>query len=232
MGLFPEATPAVLFVWTAVAFALMMTVFHHRRLAAKMPDDRAYHRYFLLFFALFMAVPALIIVMGSAEPARFLSAAGFSPGKWRLGLALAGIGVPICLIAALVGSRDPSMQAQYPFSKRACASAGKLAAFETSYVLLYYLPWEFLFRGLLFFPLVPALGLVPALAVQAALSTLYHFGHPDTEVFAALGAGFAFGGIAFATGSIFYSFFLHALVGVSTDVFLYLRRARRPAGHA
>jgi membrane protease YdiL (CAAX protease family) len=232
MGLFPEAIPAVLFVWTAVAFALMMTVFHHRRLAAKMPDDQAYYRYFFFFFVMFMAVPVLIVCLGSARPMGFLSAAGFSPGKWRLGLVLAGIGVPIGALSAAIGSRDPRMKEQYPFSKRVCASAGKLAAFETAYLVLYYLPWEFLFRGILFFPLVPALGLVPALAVQAALSTLYHFGHPDSEVFAALGAGFAFGLIAWVTGSFFYTVFIHAFIGVSTDVFLYRRYSRRPARHA
>ncbi len=230
MGLYPEAVPAVVFAWLAVAFGLMMTVFHHRRLAAKLPDDRAYYRYFVLFFGVFMAVPLLIVVLGSAEPGRFLAAmAGFKPGKWRLGLPLAAAGIPFCLLAAFVGSRDPVMQAQYPFSKLACASAGKFAAFEAAYVVLYYVAWEFLFRGILFFPLVPWLGLVPALAIQTALSTLYHFGHPDSEVFAALGAGFLFGAVAYATGSFFYTIFLHALVGVSTDVFLYRRFHRRPA---
>lgn len=233
MGLFPEAVLGVVYVWLAVAFCLMTTVFHHRRLAAKLPDDRAYYRYFLLFFGVFMAVPLLIIGLGSAGPAQFLStAAGFKPGKWRLGLALSAIGVPVCLLAAFIGSRDPLIQAHYPFSKRACASAGKLAAFETSYVILYYFPWEFIFRGLLFFPIAAALGLVPALAIQTALSTFYHFGHPDSEVFGALGAGFVFGLIAYVTGSFFYTIFIHAVVGVATDALLYHRIHRRPAAHA
>jgi membrane protease YdiL (CAAX protease family) len=233
MGLFPEAVLGVVYAWLAVAFCLMMTVFHHRRLAAKLPDDRAYYRYFLLFSGAFMAVPILIIGLGSADPAQFLSAAaGFTPGKWRIGLALSALAVPFCLVAAFIGSRDPLIQAYYPFSKRVCASAGKLAVFETSYVFLYYLPWEFIFRGLLFFPVAAALGLVPALAVQTALSTFYHFGHPDSEVFGAFGVGFVFGLIAYATGSFFYTIFIHAVVGVATDVLLYRRHYRRPAGDA
>ncbi len=231
MGSFPEAVLPAVFVWLAVAFTLMMTVFHHRRLAARLPDDRAYYRYFLLFFVFFMAVPVAIISLGSAEPARFLAATGLKIGKGSLGLVLAAIGVPFAVLAAVIGSRDPVMQAYYPFSKRVCASAGKLAAFETAYVFLYYLPWEFLFRGVLFFPLVTGLGLVPALAVQAALATLYHFGHPDTEVFAALGSGFAFGLVAYATGSFLYTVFIHAVVGVSLDILLYRRIHRRPAAH-
>jgi membrane protease YdiL (CAAX protease family) len=231
MGLFPEAVFAVTLVWTALAFALTATVLHHRRLAARMPDDRAYLLYFLVFFGVFMAVPLVLVFLGSAEPGRFLAAAGFTAGKWRLGLPLAAAGVPIGILVAVTGSGDPAMRAQYPFSKRACASPGKLAVHELAYFFFYYVAWEFLFRGLLFLPLVPALGLVPALAFQTALSTLFHFGHPDTEVFAALGAGFIFGIIAWATGSFFYTVLIHAAVGIGTDVTVYLRHHRRPAGH-
>jgi membrane protease YdiL (CAAX protease family) len=69
-------------------------------------------------------------------------------------------------------------------------------------------------------------GLIPALAVQTIISTLYHFGHPPSEIFAALGAGVIFGLVAYATGSIFYASILHAAVGISNDVFLYTRRPR------
>jgi membrane protease YdiL (CAAX protease family) len=223
MGFFPEAATPIVYVWLAAAFALMITVFHHRRLAAARPDDRAYLLYFFLFFAMFLAVPAVLILLASDEPFRALAAAGMTSGNVRRGSALVCIGAPLAVFAAFVGSHDPVMRAQYPFSKLVCASARKLAIYETAYIFLYYLPWEFLFRGLLFFPLVPAIGLVPALAVQTALSTIYHFGHPDTEIFAALGAGFLFGWIAYATGSFLYPAVLHALVGVSTDVFLYRR---------
>lgn len=232
MGLFPEAVFQVVLVWLAVAFPLMVTVFHHRRLAARMPDDRAYFLYFFLFFGVFMAVPLVLIGLGAAEPGRFLAAAGFTPGKWRLGLPLAAAGVPAGLLIAFIGSRDPAMQAQYPFSKRAAASPKKLAGYEIAYFFLYYIAWEFLFRGILFLPLVPLAGLVPALVIQTALSTIYHFGHPDSEVFAAMAAGIIFGLIAWATGSFFYTVIIHAAVGVGTDVFIYRRRHLRPSAAA
>lgn len=232
MGLFPEAVFEVVLVWLAAAFTMMATVFHHRRLAARMPDDRAYFLYFTLFFSVFMAVPVVLVALGSAEPGRFLAAAGFKAGKWRLGLPLAAVGVPIALLSAFIASRDPAMRSQYPFSKRVCASPKKLAVYEIAYFFLYYAAWEFLFRGIFFLPFVPILGLVPALAIQALLSTLYHFGHPDTEVFAALGAGFVFGLIAWAAGSFFYTLAIHAAVGIGTDVLIYRRDHRRPAAHA
>jgi len=74
--------------------------------------------------------------------------------------------------------------------------------------------------------LIPAVGLVPALSVQTIISTLHHFGHPPSEIFAALGAGFVFGLIAYYTGSFFYTIFLHALTGVATDFFIFRRDYR------
>ena len=91
---------------------------------------------------------------------------------------LAAAGLPIALVVGFIGSRDPAMQIQYPLSKEACADPRRFVRFEIAYFVLYYVPWEFVFRGLLFFPLVPLIGLIPALAVQTIISTLYHFGHP------------------------------------------------------
>ena len=220
---------AVLYVYLSAAFALMITVLHHRRLLKKSGDYHAFLRYFAFFFALFFALPVLIVFTASADPGAFLASCGFTFGRSQKGFLFMGLSVPVALIAAFIGSRDPVMKAQYPFSKEACSNPKRFVFYEICYLVLYYLPWEFLYRGVLFFPLIPAIGLVPALAVQTLISTLYHFGHPDSEILAALGAGFIFGLIAYATGSFFYTVFIHALVGIGNDMFLYLRyhRVRR-----
>jgi len=221
---------AVLYVYLAVAFALMMSVLHYRTLLKKYGDYQAFLRYFALFFALFFAVPVLTVFVGSAEPGRFLASCGFTLGRAGKGLLFMGLSVPVALLSAFIGSRDPVMQAQYPFSKQACESPARFVRYEVAYIALYYLPWEFLYRGILFFPLIPAVGLVPALAIQTLISTLHHFGHPPSEIFAALAAGFIFGLIAYATDSFLYTVFIHALVGVANDTFLYFRYHRpRPA---
>ena len=70
-------------------------------------------------------------------------------------------------------------------AQRAYVPEWRFVIYETACSLLYHIAWEFLFRGVLFFPLVPLVGLVPALAVQTIASTLYHYGHTASEVFAA-----------------------------------------------
>jgi membrane protease YdiL (CAAX protease family) len=227
----PGLIRALLYPYLAVAFTFMVTVFHHRTLRRGRGELRTFLLYFAAFFLFFLAVPLALILLTAADPADFLRSAGFSAGRSGRGLLLSAVSVPVCLAAAFIGSRDPALREQYPFAKEACRAPGRFVAYEAAYLFLYYLPWEFLYRGLLFLALLPALGLWPALGLQAIISTIHHFGHPDSEIWAACGAGFAFGLVAWFTGSFIYTVFIHALVGIGNDTFLYLR-FHRPRGLA
>jgi membrane protease YdiL (CAAX protease family) len=215
-----------LWIYLAAAFALLFSLLHYRSLLRKGDDFRAFLAYFAAVFCLFLVVPCGLILLFSPWPALFLKSVGVSPGNWRRGLLIAAAGAPLAVLSGFIGSRDPELSRFYPFSKTACRSPRTFLAFEAAYVLLYYTAWEFLYRGLLFFPLIPALGLAPALSLQTIVSTLHHCGHPRSEIYAALGAGFLFGLIAHFTGSIFYTIFLHALTGVATDFFIFRRDYR------
>lgn len=221
------ALRALLYPYLALAFTLMVTVFHHRNLRRNRDELRAFLFYFAAFFLFFLALPLAIVLLAAADPAAFLNTAGLTFGRARRGLALLLAAIPICLAAAFIGSRDPALREQYPFAKAACRTPFTFIVYEAAYLVFYYLPWEFLYRGLLFLALVPALGLAPALALQTIISTIHHFGHPDSEIWAACAAGFVFGLVAWITGSFLYTVFIHALVGMGNDTFLYLRR-RRP----
>lgn len=218
-----DLVTALITVEVSLALTLLATVLHFRRLRRVRRDLEAVLLYFIFFFALLLAIPCLITILAASQPSVALSSLGLTLGRTRLGLFILAAGIPVAIVSGFIGSRDPEMQRLYPFSKKACTNLATFMLYETSYLILYYLAWEFAFRGLLFFPFIPAIGLLPALAVQTIVSTLYHIGHPDSEVFAAFGAGFVFGLIAYATHSILYTTVLHAAAGISTDTFLYFR---------
>ena len=220
----------IVFAYLGLAYLVVLGFFHplHRRRAGG--DFRAYLIYFASFFFFFFLAPCILLIFVRGETLGSLSAIGLGPGNIGRGLPLAAVGIPVAILAGWVGSRDPALRNFYPFSKEALRSLRRFASFELAYVLLYYTAWEYLYRGILFFPLVPVIGLVPALAVETLLSTLYHIGHPPSEILAAVGGGLIFGLIAFWTGSFFYTVLLHAAVGVSTDTFLFLRFHRGQAG--
>jgi membrane protease YdiL (CAAX protease family) len=209
-----------------VAYALLFSFFHYRRLLQKWDDFRAFLVYFGTVFCFFLVIPGLIIFLLSPDPLLFLKEAGVALGNWRRGLAVVAVGAPLAVLSGFIGSHDAELSRFYPFSKGACRSPQSFIAFEAAYLFLYYVAWEFLYRGILFFPLIPAIGLVPALSLQTIISTLHHAGHPQSEILASLAGGFVFGLVAYFTGSILYPIFLHALTGISTDAFIYLRSDR------
>jgi membrane protease YdiL (CAAX protease family) len=224
----PASIPVFLYAYLGMAFTLMITVFNYRTFLRRFGDFKSFLLYFSFFALTLFVLPVAFILLFAKTPSVFLTSAGFTLGRVGRGIVIAAVSVPFALGTAFIGSRDPAMQARYPFSKQACASPKKFILFETSYLFLYYLPWEFVFRGLLFFPLIPAIGLLPALALQTIVSTVYHIGHPDSEIFAALAAGMLFGLIAFWTRSFLYTVFIHGFVGIGIDLAFYVRNRRRP----
>jgi membrane protease YdiL (CAAX protease family) len=217
---------ALVYLELACALTLLPTVLHFRRLRKRRAELGAVRIYFLAVFGLLLVLPCLLIFVTASRPFEALSAFGWTFGRVRLGAALTMAGLPLAVLAGFIGSRDPALQKMYPFAKAAGADLRTFAGYELSYVVLYYLPWESVFRGVLFLPLVPAIGLAPALAVQTLISTLLHIGHPGTEIYAAAAAGLAFGLIAYFTGSFVTPLILHASTGVATDTFLFLRRRK------
>ena len=217
----------IFFLYLPIAFTLMVTVLNYKQFLKRMDNYRAFLLYFSCFFFLFLVVPFLMVFISGTNLTLFLQQIGFSWGKISTGIIFIAAGIPVNLLIAFIVSKDSKIKQQYPFSKKACDKLSRFFVYESAYFILYYFAWEFLFRGLLFFPLLYTFNLGIALSVQTTISTLYHIGHPDTELFAALAGGFIFGIIAYLTGSFLYTIFIHAFLGISTDTFLYIRYYRK-----
>jgi membrane protease YdiL (CAAX protease family) len=148
---------------------------------------------------------------------RSLRELGLGLGRWKAGLALLVVGIPLALAAGKIGSASPVMRTVYPLDPT--VTADRFLAYGVLQ-LLYYASWEVLFRGVVLFGLKDRIGAGPANALQTALSVLAHFGRPLTETFSALPAGLVFGGIALKVRSVWYIALIHWLVAVTVDWFL------------
>ncbi len=217
----------VLLPYLAVALTLAASLLHHRRLRSILGDARGMRVYFWSFFFLFLVAPSIIIAAVEPRPLEAFAAFGVQAGNWRLGLLFVGIAIPVVAYLCWSFSKDPGLKVQYPFSKDACANDRAFAFFELGYASLYFTSWEFLYRGLLFFPLVHVMGFLPAMAITTALSTLHHIGHPEWEIVGAMAGGVIFAAAAFLTGSVLYPFAIHAMLGIGDDFFIYRRFYRR-----
>lgn len=171
---------------------------------------------FLLTFIAFGIGPAL-----AARPilGRRPLSLGLGAGNYQLALKLLALGIPVALLAAYIGTGSPAVTAVYPLGGRLGPDPAAFAVHAGAY-LLYYLGFEYLFRGFLLLGLEQSVGAVEANLMQAALATAFHFGKPGMEMAAAFPASLLFGWLTLRTRSIWCALALHWTVGVSLDWFL------------
>jgi len=150
---------------------------------------------------------------------------GLTPGDVRAGAGWWAVGALVLAVPLWVNAGGADFQAEYPLAKIAGRSAGTFALWELSY-LVYYVAWEFFFRGFWQLGLSRALGVAGAMALQTAVSTIMHIGKPEGETLSAIAAGVAFGLVALRTRSILYVVALHWYVGMATDFFCLVRSGR------
>lgn len=171
---------------------------------------------FLLTFVLLGVVSAAL-----ARPilGRRPMSLGTDPGNWRLGGALLLIGIPVCVLVGYLNAGNESLAAVYPLNHSVTLALAVFVPHAVFY-FLYYLGFEYHFRGFLLLGLQEHLGPHAANVMQAGLVTLVHVGKPGIELAAAFPASLLFGWITLRTGSIWYALILHWVVGVSLDWFL------------
>ena len=208
----------------------MSSIFHHTNLLRKhrknRDDFKAFVFYFIFFFACLFVIPVLFIILLFDSSFEVLKSLGLQFGDCRLGLILLLIGIPLTILISFLSSKDPELKEQYPFSKSACHHPKRFVLYELSYLVLYYVAWEFTFRGVFLFGMIEFVGtsdrgVLFAITIQSILATVYHLGHPKLEVMGALVGSIIYGVIAYLTHSIFYPLVLHAFIGILTDSFFY-----------
>jgi membrane protease YdiL (CAAX protease family) len=126
---------------------------------------------------------------------------------------------PFFLLAAYVASQDPQFLAKFPLNPQAGSSPSMFAVHAMTYGL-FYMGWEFYFRGFLLFGLRDSLGAVNAVLVQTLASALLHIGSPAAESFGAVLAGLLWGVLALRTRSLLSGLGQHYLLGLALDAFI------------
>jgi membrane protease YdiL (CAAX protease family) len=145
---------------------------------------------------LYVVIPLLItIAVFRDNPADL----GFTFGDWKTGLLLTGLGLLLMTpIVWFLGRHVPDMQNYYRYLPDGLIWKNSLELFG----------WEYIFRGWILFGYARKYG-SDALWIQAVPFAVAHLGKPSLETFSTIFGGFAFGWVAWRTGSFFYSFLIH-----------------------
>ncbi|MCD4707522.1 MAG: CPBP family intramembrane metalloprotease [Candidatus Sabulitectum sp.] len=178
----------------------------------------AYLLEYLFFFILMLAIPLLIsTVYGKSDMLKSLFA--FTGLRKNLLWSLLAI-LAVVLPSAYHASSIPSVFAEYPLPRTLLQNQQLLPAYFLGLFFLYYLPWEFFFRGFLLFSLKDKYGTIPAILIQTISSCLVHIGKPTPEIIGSIPFGIIFGIIAIRTKNIWIVVLLHAALGIFTDLFI------------
>lgn len=174
---------------------------------------------FVLFFGLGVIFTKLVLKVNLRD-------FGLKFGNYKLGLKLCLIALPICALCGLSCVLDSGMSTMYPLINFSACSWWQIVLYFISY-FLYYVGWEYLFRGILLFGSQEKCGVLCSILLTTLISALIHtsiagFGKPMIETLSAIPAGLIFGYITTKTKSINYSLFMHMLVGFCTDIFIFL----------
>lgn len=174
------------------------------------------------------ALPAILwaLLFLLTLPALFVQLTGDSWRRMGVGLGDAAFGIKLLLVALplavgalLVGSLFPAVQATYPWAGDWPGRSTLHLLAWTGLYALYYLAYEFFYRGFLLRGLEPYWGLSAAIWVQTLASTLLHLGKPAAETLGAIPMGLAFAAVAVRSRSLLWPVLLHLLIGVLTDAF-------------
>lgn len=176
--------------------------------------------FFSAFLLLFVIPAAAILAWPGVRAADF----GLALGDWRLALKIGGVffAVMAAAVAVLLLAGEKNFLQYYPmFAKRmpplpGGGFAGWFVLLEAGY-LLYFVGWEFFFRGLLIFPLREKLGSAAAL-VGVLPFAIMHAGKPVPEALGSIAAAWMLGVLALRTGSFWICAVLHFLVAFLMDL--------------
>ncbi len=176
------------------------------------------HIYFFFCSVLFLIlVPFLLIKFVLKEK---ISDYGLKKGDFKFGMNSLLILFPLIALAMILpSSRMPQFRAEYPLFALAGKGFSLVLLYELVYGL-YYISWEFFFRGYLLFGLKDIFGEWNAILIQTLPSVLMHIGKPDGEILASIAAGILFGKLALRGKSIYYVFLLHWFIGMAMDLFI------------
>ncbi len=171
---------------------------------------------FVACLVLLGVVPALIVKGVFRER---LADYGVQLGDGAFGMKAFLLLAPAFLLVAYLSIDDPGLVAEYPINKGACGSQARFG-FHTLTFLLFYVGWEFHFRGYLQFGLAGSMGKYNAVLVQVLASCLLHIGKPGSEIYGSILGGLLWGVLAFRTRSVLSGLLQHALMGLAVDWFV------------
>jgi uncharacterized protein len=146
---------------------------------------------------------------------------GLGLGDWRLGLTLLGLYLPIVTAGAWILSGGASFQQKYPLFQGATQSWQLFAGYELLW-LLYWIGWEYLWRGFVLFGTAHTFGRW-AIFIQTLPFAALHAQKPIAEAYLSILGGLLLGAVVWRCRSFWIAVPIHFVQMLLMDLFCTLR---------
>jgi len=174
---------------------------------------------FLMAFLFLMLIPvALLKIFFKAR----LKDYGFILSEVRTGLKVLMISLPLVIITTWVSSCQPDFQKEYSAFRLNPLNIKSFLIYAAAF-FIYYLAFEFFFRGFLLLGLEQSFGSINSLLIQTIPCCLIHLGKPFIEVLASIPASLIFGYVVLKTRSLWSVIIIHWLIGLLLVLFIGLK---------
>ncbi|MEX2536746.1 MAG: CPBP family intramembrane glutamic endopeptidase [Trueperaceae bacterium] len=203
-----------------IALLLQVAYWYFGAPGSATPRDPEHALRSVLWAVLLLGLVPLLLIrpLGLRGEELGVSKGDVAAGRQALLFGLAAV-IPIAWFAA----GNSSFQLTYPWPGH-WVGGNAIAFLSWAFTYsLYYLAYEFFYRGFLLRGLEQSLGVTAALWLQTVASTMLHLGKPLLETIAAVPAGLIFGLVALRTRSLLYVVVIHLALGIATDLFVLLR---------
>lgn len=146
---------------------------------------------------------------------------GLGLGDWKLAVRIALIYLPLVVVGTWFLSDSGAFQDKYPHYTPAARDWGVFFIYE-SFFLLYWVGWEYLWRGFVLFGTARAFG-VMAIFVQTVPFAILHYEKPMPEAMLSIIGGVALGALVWRTRSFWIAVPIHAAQMMVLDAWCSLR---------
>ena len=163
-------------------------------------------------------IPVLVLIFGFRQP---LTRIGLGIGDWKLALTLFAAYVPLVLVGTWIISDGSAFQVQYPHHRPAANSWSVFAVYHALF-LLYWIGWEYLWRGFMLFGTAHTFG-VHAIFIQAVPFALLHVHKPAAELILSLVGGLVLGALVWRCRSFWVAVPIHSVQMLALDFWCSLR---------
>lgn len=142
---------------------------------------------------------------------------GLGLGDWRFALKAMGAYLPLVIVGTWTLSAQAGFQSVYPHFRGGIDERSLLLAYEAAY-LLYWIGWEYLWRGFVLFGTIHTFGIYSIL-IQAVPFALLHASKPVPEQILSVVGGVVLGAVVWRARSFWIAVPIHAVQMALIDFF-------------